>query len=316
MFPTLQHQSRFTWDFWYYFDLKEKQFHIFYLNADPKLVHDEQHHFHSQVGYATTKDFTIIEWGSDNVLTSSPNRWDNSSIWTGDVIKINDGFLLFYTSRNLETDDGKTQNIGVAFADRINASKWEPIQDFRLRPDGNIYLSKGIKEDVTIHAWRDPFLFCYNNECYMLVTAKTSANPVGRNGVVALLHSKNGGFKDWEYLYPASNPGCYSEMEVSQILINDNGNFELAFSTGPKYDNTPLTKGQGGLYTMVSENPLSFQKAPVMLNAFQNGLYACRIIPELGNAIVGFDLKTGGLRRCDIKNTYQPVNKYFSDWKI
>jgi hypothetical protein len=316
MYHTIHHLSRYIWDFWYYFDTNTKFFHVFYLNADPVLVPKEKHHWKSQVGYATTENFQSMNWGPCDVLTASPDRWDNSSIWTGDVVRIRNGFLLFYTSRNLESDDGKTQNIGVAFAERINTPKWKPLPDIRIQPDGLIYSSRHIPGDVSIHAWRDPFLFRYKNQIYILVSAKSEKLPIGKNGVVALLHSKDGGFKNWEYLNPVASPGFYSEMEVSHVLKRPDGKFELVFSTGPDYDQTPKTKGAGGLYGIASENPLYFNEEPQLLYPFKDGLYACRIIPELDGEIVGFDHRTGGIRRSGIKTGYQSFHKNLQEWTV
>ena len=316
LFPTLYHPSRYIWDFWYYYDPKDKLFHVFYLNADPVLVPDEKHHWASQVGYGITKDFTSMDWGPVDILTASPLRWDNSSIWTGDVVRISNGFLLFYTSRNSETDDGKTQNIGVAYANRIGAPKWQPIPNIQLSPDGLIYSARHIPNDVTIHAWRDPFVFRHDNQIYMVVTAKSIKRPIGNNGVVALLHSADGSYKNWEYLKPITNPGFYSEMEVTQILQNPKSGFELVFSTGPKYDKSPGTKGSGGLYGISSANALSFKNNPQLLLPFDSGLYACRIIPELDGEIVGFDHRTGGIRRSGIKTAYKSLDRDFSDWTL
>lgn len=313
---TLHHPTRYTWDFWYYYDTAEKSFHVFYLNADPALVPEEKHHWTSRVSYATTRDFHSIQWGPDDVLTASPDRWDNSSIWTGDIVRIKNGFLMFYTSRNLETDNGKTQNIGVAYADRINAVKWQPIPDFRLRPDGINYASCGIPEDVTIHAWRDPFLFRHLGQTYMLISAKSVRHPIKQNGVVALLRSGDGTFKNWDYLNPVAAPGYYSEMEVSQLLKNPDGGLELVFSTGPKYDSTPHNSGTGGLYRIHLDENLSVRSEPELLYSFQSGLYACRIIPEMEGEIVGFDHRTGGIRASGIKTGFQYIDRNFNNWRV
>ncbi|MGC9364914.1 MAG: beta-fructosidase [Fidelibacterota bacterium] len=314
--PILKHPAQFAWDFWYYFEKKSNHFHLFYLNADPALVPVEQHHWAAQVGYANTSNFTSVNWGSTAVLTASPRRWDNSSIWSGDVVRIQNGFLMFYTSRNLETDDGKTQNIGIAFGDRIDTPEWQPLPDFRIPPDGLIYSPRHISNDVSIHAWRDPFVFRYESQIYMLVSAKSLKNPRGRNGVVALLRSRDGGFKNWEYLASVADPGCYSEMEVAQIFKRSKGKYQLIFSTGPDYDHTPGSEGSGGLYGIISKNPLHFPEKPRLLYPFQNGLYACRIIPEMDGEIVGFDHRTGGLRRSGIKTHLLAMDRDFPEWKF
>jgi len=149
-----------------------------------------------------------------------------------------------------------------------------------------------------------------------LVTAKSANRPAGKNGVVALLRSRDGDFRSWEYLPPVADPGFYSEMEVAQILKNPNSGVELVFSTGPKYDATPGSMGSGGLYGIKSATALSFKNKPHILSPFEDGLYACRIISELDGEIVGFDHRTGGIRRSGIKTGYQSINRNFKNWKI
>ena len=59
-YPTMRHPKRYVWDFWYYPEEIKTQtkpdepkwrFHVFYLNADPKLVPEGKHHFDARVGY-------------------------------------------------------------------------------------------------------------------------------------------------------------------------------------------------------------------------------------------------------------------------
>jgi len=314
MFPTIQHPSRFIWDFWYYYDPPNKLFYVFYLNADPSLVPSEQFHWASQVGYGVTKDFIRMDWGPSDVLTASSSRWDNTSIWTGDIIKVKNGFLLFYTSRDGTVDDGKTQNIGCAFSERIDTCHWEPVSDFRLQPDGHYYTLRHVPDDVSIHSWRDPCLFRHKDNIYMLVTAKSVSRPLKHNGVAGLLRCRDGILKDWEYLPPLANTGFFSEMDVNQVFENPKGGYELICSTGPDYDSVPESRGTGGLYAIHSENLLDFNKnRPRQLLSHASGLYAFRIIPELNGEIVGFDHRTGGIRRSGVKTGWKAVCRDFLD---
>jgi beta-fructofuranosidase len=317
MCSTLHHPNRYVWDFWYYYDSKTKIFHIFYLNADPVLVPDGKHHYASQVGYGFTKDFFTMEWGPYDVFSADPNRWDNTSIWTGDVIRIKDGFLLFYTSRNSGEDDGHTQNIGLAYADRIDARRWEPVPGIRIKPDGSIYEPRYVPGDCSIHAWRDPFLFRHNNQIYMLISAKAVKRHIWKNGTIGLLHSQDSGFRNWEILKPIADPGFYSEMEVSQLLLDKRGRFNLVYSTSPEFDNAPNSSKAGGLHYINSPDLNGFnQNPPHVLLPFDSGLYACRIIPEMGGEIVGFDHRTGGIKRSGIKTGFRHINRDFSDCSL
>ena len=315
-YPTLQHPSRHVWDFWYYFDSATGTFHLFYLNADRALVDSDKHHFSSQVGYATTKDFLTIDWISDRVLGADPHGWDNTSIWSGDIIKVAGGFLMFYTSRNQGTDDGMTQNIGVAFTHHIQSfDRWFRIPNIRIQPQFP-YELRHVPDDTTIHAWRDPFLFRHQAQIYMLLSAKDPTKPLGKKGAVALLKAKNNSFEDWEYLPSICQPGYYAEMEVPQ-LYKAGGDYALLYSTWAKNDFAPSTGQSGGLHGVLSSSLLSFPpSSPHVYLPETARLYACRVIPELGGEIVGFDITTGGIRRSGVKTGLQHVDRDFSSYSI
>ncbi len=316
-YPTLQHPYRHVWDFWYHFDPETGLFHLFYLNADPTLVAEDKHHFSSQVGYATTKDFLTIEWISDRVLGADPHGWDDTSIWSGDIIKIKDGYLMFYTSRNQATDDGMTQNVGVAFTHHMQSfDRWFRIPSVRIQPEAP-YELRHVPDDMTIHAWRDPFLFRHHEQIYMLLSAKDSKQPIGKKGAVALLKAKNNSFEQWEYLAPICQPGFYAEMEVPQLYRSSADAYALVYSSWAKYDFAPSTQQSGGLHGILSPSMFNFPAAnPKVFLPQTANLYACRVIPELDGEIVGFDINTGGIRRSGVKTGLQHVDRDFSSYSI
>lgn len=316
-YPTLQHPDRHVWDFWYHFAPDTGIFHLFYLNADRALVADDKHHMSSQVGYATTKDFLTIDWISDRVLGADPHGWDDTSIWSGDIIKIQGGFLMFYTSRNQATHDGMTQNVGVAFTHHTQSfDRWFRIPSVRIQPKAP-YELQHVPEDLTIHAWRDPFLFRDQEQIYMLLSAKDPTKPLGKKGSVALLKAKNNSFEDWECLPSICQPGFYAEMEVPQLYRTETDGYALVYSTWAKYDFAPNTQQSGGLQVLFSSSLFDFAAAnPTVLLPETSQLYACRIIPELNGEIVGFDITTGGIRRSGVQTGLRHVDRDFSSYSI
>lgn len=316
-YPTLQHPDRHVWDFWYHFAPDTGIFHLFYLNADRTLVADDKHHMSSQVGYATTKDFLTIDWISDRVLGADPHGWDDTSIWSGEIIKINGGFLMFYTSRNQATHDGMIQNVGVAFTHHIQSfDRWFRIPSVRIQPKAP-YELQHVPEDLTIHAWRDPFLFRHQEQIYMLLSAKDPTKPLGKKGSVALLKAKNNSFEDWECLPSICQPGFYAEMEVPQLYLTETDDYALVYSTWAKYDFAPNTQQSGGLQGLFSSSLFDFTAAtPTVLLPETSQLYACRIIPELNGEIVGFDITTGGIRRSGVQTGLRHVDRDFSSYSI
>jgi beta-fructofuranosidase len=310
-YSSKSHSDRYIWDFWYYFDSQQKLFHLFYLNAEKSLVAKEKHHLHSQIGYGTTYDFRKIKYLNFNVLEASDNYWANTSIWSGDIIKINNGFLLLFTSRNKYEDDGFTQNIGIAYSQK-DFNNWA-VSDIRIPPDF-VYEPRSISGDTTIHAWRDPFLFRIDQQVYLLVSAKSISSPIGRKGVIGLLKMKNNSFKEWEYLNPISEPSSYSEMEVPQLYINTKNEYELIFSCRSKYDFKKTTNKAGGLQSLISSNWQNFRDSQVnVILPESSGIYACRVIPELEGEIVGFDLENGNIQRTYIKTYFKHISRNFDD---
>jgi sucrose-6-phosphate hydrolase SacC (GH32 family) len=315
MFPTLRHPYRYVWDFWYYFDRKAELFHVFYLNADEILVSSEKHHHAACVGHAITSDFIRMEWSDEksfDVLDPPQNHWANTSIWSGDIIEVKNGFLLFFTSRDRGQDDGMTQNIGVAYSDTLFTNHWQ-LAEMRIQP-GHCYQLRNSLGDLSTHAWRDPFLFQDAGQIYMLLSAKSVDDPIGRNGVVALLRLKDNDFStgEWEYLDPVLKPRCYSEMEVPQLYKDLQGKYELVFSSWARNDFSPATRQSGGLQGFTGSDLNHFGGNPHVLMPEKYGLYACRIIPELGGEIVGFDIQEGGIRRSGVQTKFQAVNRDFS----
>ncbi len=347
---SMQHPSRHVWDFWYYFGPKSKLFHVFYLNADRALVSSNQHHHAACVGHATTLDFVTIDWGDEsdfNLLKPPPDHWANTCLWSGDIVRAKNSYLMFFTSRDRHQDDGMTQSIGVAHTTDLFSNQWY-FFDTQITPKC-FYQTRGVADDLTIHAWRDPFLFRHraSRQIFMLVSAKALHGPMGKRGVVALRQVADDSFaqavrgdREWQYRSPLLDPGNYSEMEVPQLYQQAEGGYELVFSCWAKYDFSPLTGGVGGFQSITvpqlwaegrdgqrparegvgaAENcsPLPLASQPIRVLAPETqGLYACRVVPELGGEIIGFDMQTGGIRRSGVPTNLTAMDRDFSDLAV
>ena len=299
----------FTWDFWYYFDSKTKIFHILFLNAPIETLANNQHHFNSQIGYAQTLDFENFTDVNYCVFTANPNGWDNTSIWSGDVIAYHDKFLFFYTSRDKNIDDGMTQNIGLAISsDFIN---WQRL-DLKITPDEDLFLTKALKTEDTTHAWRDPFLFNAGGRLMMLLSAKSNSGDDNKRGAVALLAAENNRFDSFVTIASLLEPNCFGEMEVPQMFIDENGLAVIGFSCLSKQD---TFSGTGGFYAIKLPNkPSSAQLEPELILPQTTGIYAARVIPELGGEIIGFDLEKGGIKKSGKSVLWQHPNRNFDEF--
>ncbi len=312
MYPTLIHPDRYIWDFWYYFD--GSQFHVFFLNAEAGVNESNNHHLVSQVGYATTRDFMQMNWLSFDVLKADPNQWYNTSIWTGDVIRFAGGFLMFFTSRcDSDVDNKMTQNIGVAFAERVDG-EWQVLSEIRIKPLARYYETGPVDNDLTTHAWRDPFLFIGSDDViYMILSAKDRTLSLGKKGAVALLRLDSKDIESWTAEPALVAPGYYSEMEVPQLYRDTTGKPILVFSCWRRGDFAPTTAKLGGLQTFTADRFGQFcGRQPAVLMPEASHLYAARIIPEFSGEIVGFDTKSGGIRRSGVKTQWRHVDRDFS----
>lgn len=311
----VRHPRRYVWDFWYYFDPATQIYHLFYLSAPAALVSLGQHHFSTWVGHAVTADFIHIDWGDgarDNVLTPPADHWADAALWSGDVVPVQNGFLWFFTGRRRHLDDGMTQAIGMAYCQDLASDRWQ-FSDLCLAP-GPGYHPRTLAGDTTLHAWRDPFLFRDQGQVYMLVAAKVNDAPLGRSGAVGLLRLKDNDFTQgqWETLDPLVTPHRFSEIEVPQLYQTPTGRYELVFSCWAKHDGLEGCPA-GGLQGFRGHHWTALNPEPYSLLAESSGLYACRIIPELGGEVIGFDVNLGGIRRSGLKTSWQGLKRDFTD---
>lgn len=324
-----RHPERFTWDYWYVPDPESDCFAVYYLNAESSLYAFEQHHGYAAVGYAQTKDFLDMEFVNDAALTARPNAWDNTSIWSGDAIRVAEKrTMMFYTSRTAEVDDGYTQYVGIASSE--DSEQWERVQAELIAADGTHFEPRRVEGEESPQAWRDPFLFMDGGHPYMVLAAKSAAQPLTRKGAVALLRAtKKDSLLSWEIVGAGYAPGTCEEIEVPQLYINEHEEYVLTYSCHAKFDFAPSTAGAGGFQAVtlgkVEEGiealfAKSEHVAPeVLVPEFPS--YACRVIPELGGKVIGFDIESvgengrrlGGFIHTGVSlPNYRPANRDFS----
>lgn len=306
-----QPPGRYVWDFWYTHDPYTDTFHVMFLNCESRHGGSPEQHLRAQVGYARTSDFVDFDWVDNSVLAARPDHWDNTSIWTGDVLPIAEGYLCFYTSRDGHQTDGTVQQIGAAWSQDF--IRWERVDHLRICADPRFYTTSSLPDDDTIHAWRDPWLFRHDGVAHMLVCAKSPVLPSGRRGQVALLRARDATLLDWEHVGPLHSPGTASECEVPQMVV-DAGRLGLVYSVGAKFDHS--RDGLGGLRIAMTREPGSLSAGTAedrcLLPAI-SGINAARVVPELDGEIIGHDLANGGIVRSGVHTGFTGPDRDFGD---
>lgn len=128
------------------------------------------------------------------------------------------------------------------------------------------------------------------------------------------MRSRDGGLLDWEQCGPVADPGWYAEMEVPHLLADEQGQRWIAFSGWAKHDAAPFSGQVGGLQAVKfgAAGEAGSEDLQVLLPE-SSGLYACRVIPELGGEIVGFDIEQGGIRRSGVQVPFEVAKRSFLD---
>ena len=314
------------WDSWYLYEKTNNTFRALMLCAEQKYYEQGKHHEHSQLAYACSND--LKNWRGHRKIALPLNI--DSSIWTGSVIKWDNQYILAYTLR--KTIDSYFAEQTICFATSINFKNWTKCkEEFKITdidPEEKYFLrSPEPKRDRTVHAWRDPFLFVYKNQVFMLVAAKRKDLFNNCRACVALFRAESSqplNFK-WKLICPSLIAG-YEELEVPQIYIDqekgvvwiiastwDDRDYEISWLRGnrPMVTSSPPAYRRHGylLGFQISINKfdkLLSKKPSNVLKYNRLGLvestvlvepeamfYAGRIVPERNETILGFDPRTG-----------------------
>lgn len=218
-----------VWDSWVADD--GELYHLFFLHAPRALGDPGLRHEAATIGHATSPD--LIGWTYvGNALEPDPDGWDDLALWTGSVVRGDDGtWRMFYTALNTHGGHGtRDQRIGVAESDDLTT--WTRVLD---RPvvevDGRWY--KTLPEDPTAsETWRDPFVFRDGDGWRMLITARAVGAPADDDGVLALASSTD--LVHWQVGPPVTDPGAgFGQLEVAQVHVVD-GRPVLVFTCHPQ----------------------------------------------------------------------------------
>lgn len=268
--------------------------HLFFLRASRALLDPERRHSRASVGHARSRELRDWELLPDALVAADSPSWDDGSIWTGSVVKADDGtWRLFYTGASRE-EDWKIQRVGVATSEdlitwhRVSA---EPL----LEVDDRWYerFSPDVWHD---EAWRDPWVFKADDGLWhMLLTARVpEGDPMGR-GVIG--HATSTDLEAWEVQPPLSAPAGWGQLEVPQSVVVDGQPF-LIFCCGPDHqDARRNAQASGGMWFAPGDSllgPWHFDEA----GTFEHpSLYAARMVERTPGdwVLLGFSGEVDGV---------------------
>jgi len=289
----LRLDDTWVWDSWYVDD--GQRYHAFYLQAPSSLPHETHRHLHVSIGHAVSDDLTT--WGVlPDALHPAPGpRWDDSTTWTGSVVRAPDGRWLLYYTGTAKAEGGLVQRIGVAAS--VDLLTWERVHVAPLEADPSIYEKLG---DSAWHdeAWRDPYVFADpdGRGWHMLVTARARTGPVDGRGVIA--HATSPDLSHWTTRGPITEPGSFGLLEVPAVHEVD-GKHVAIFSC--RLEEMPVSRhdevdGLGGVWSVAGPGPLGPFDVARAVRFPHPSLYAGRLVRDRSGTwqLLGFRYLEGG----------------------
>jgi beta-fructofuranosidase len=251
---TINLPDKWVWDFWFAQDGPDT--HIFYLQAPRNLQKERLRHWHVSIGHAVSDDLIHWEILPDALAPSKgPGSWDDYTTWTGSILQHNGTWFLFYTGSS-RAEKGLVQRVGLATSE--NLIQWQRHPENPLiEADPSWYelLDLDLWHD---QAWRDPWIFQYEERFHAFITARVNYGDADARGVIG--HATSTDLLNWDVRPPITEPGEFGQMEVPQ-LVQMGGRWYLFFSTSRnKHAQTrimrPDIQAQTGTHYLVGDHPL------------------------------------------------------------
>jgi beta-fructofuranosidase len=226
----LRLEDHWVWDSWVADD--GERFHLFFLKAPRALADPSLRHARATVGHAVSTDLRDWEVLAD-ALGPEPGGWDDLAIWTGSVVRGDDGrWRMFYTAINTRGHELRDQRIGVVESDDLIAwGRTGPKPT--LSVDTRWYES--LAEDTgASETWRDPFVVPDDagDGWHMLICARARDAARLDDGVIA--HAWSPDLRRWQATEPVCAPGAgFGQLEVAQVRVID-GQHVLVFTCHPE----------------------------------------------------------------------------------
>ncbi len=239
-------RHKYIWDHWF---LNENGgWFKYFLQAPSRYTEDERHEY-AGVGCAFSDNLEDWKYYGE-IFHADKNRWFNTSIWTGSVVKHEDNYDMFFTSR--DSKEINEQKIGLLVADNPIFKNYRVLRKNRplLTIDKKYY--EVSSPDGMTH-WRDPYIYEEKGNFFMLICARKNKGDVDGRGTVGLAVSKD--LVNWEIQPPLDIPEWFGECECPYIYKRNNI-YYLHFSAhkfSKKLINTKGERPVNGDYYLVSD---------------------------------------------------------------
>lgn len=219
-----------TWDFWLTQD-EQGIHHAFFLQGPRDNDNPEGRHNMASIGHSVSKDLKRWQYRGIAIERGAAGSWNDIANWTGNVIRTSEqDYMMMITGRSTQ-DAGRLQRLGLYYSKDLYSWRENPANPV-LECDPEHYLVYDHVEKKS--AWRDPFLYCENDQIYAFITAQYSKG--GKTiGCIAIATAAEG--HDWFCLPKLNLPDYFSVMECPVIkkhkncyslLINIDKNWVLA----------------------------------------------------------------------------------------
>ncbi|TYC02437.1 MAG: family 43 glycosylhydrolase [Kosmotoga sp.] len=239
-------EGKYIWDHWYF--KGDEGYYKYFLQAPDRFTPDERHD-HASVGCAFSKD--LENWNYlGTIFKAQPETWFNISIWTGSVVKHNNMYFMFFTSRDKR--EKNKQRIGLAVSSDPLFSNYELYYENRPLINVEEAYYEICSPDGMTH-WRDPFIYKENGCFYVLICARKNRGAPDGRGTVALATSSD--MFSWDIEPPLQIPEWFGQCECPYIY-KKNGLYYLHFCThefSNKFSQYSDKKPINGDYYLVSK---------------------------------------------------------------
>jgi len=269
-------EDKWVWDFWFAQDGADT--HIFYLQADRSLKDEHLRHWHVSIGHAASADLRRWTILPDALRPSGGGAWDDSTTWTGSIIRYAGLWYLFYTGTS-RAENGLVQRIGLATSnDLISWHKHSDNPLITADPTWYEQLDLNVWHD---QAWRDPYVVQHpqTGEFHAFITARVKDGPADARGAIG--HATSPDLIRWEVQPPLTAPGEFGHMEVPQV-VSIEGRWYLLFACPypmlAKARQARMDRRESGTYYLAADT---------MLGAYHPPDAVCLVGDEIGSLYSG-----------------------------